>query len=363
MPKDGGDTMKRWVNGKTLSLIWNVVLILLLAGYLFRLFLPTEVGEADPSAMTQTSSGGLLIVTPGKTLVGIGDGGGAVPYLLRRTVMDQVRAVASYEGANMAIDLEGRLWGWRGSFAPSVFFQALPDRPTQLLEGAREVAVGGRFAAVITQDEELLILGGGGDPVPRMEGYRVKVCRFLGDALYVVTSDGGLYRFGPEVVLTLGGTGGHIADGVADVNAAEGGAVQCLMEDGTVRLLSHGQTLGEPIYEGARALCTRGLLNRDDELLVWRAGAQNSDAIILQPKDTEVATASSETLYLKNNGRLYWDGMDLPASVNTVSPIFRDLLCVWVVVRIGLWWGKGRREKRVGSAAQAVEPVAVSGKT
>lgn len=355
--------MKRWVNGKTINLIWNVILVLLLVVYLFRLFLPAEVGEADPSAMTQTSSGDLLVVTPGKTLVRIGDDGGAVPYLLRRTVMRQVRAVASYEGANMAIDLDGRLWGWRGSFAPSVFSQALTDRPTQLLEGAREVTIGGRFAAVITRDEELLILGSGGDPVPGMEGYRVKTCRFLGDALYVVTSDGGLYRFGPEVILTLGGTGGHIADGVVDVNAAEGAAVQCLMEDGTVRLLSDGQTLGEPIYEGARALCTRGLINRDDELLVWRAGAQNSDAIILQPKDTGVAAASSGSLYLKHNGRLYWDGMDLPAGVNTLSPIFRDLLCVWAVVKIGLWWGKGRRERKVGNAAQTVEPMAVSGKT
>ncbi len=345
--------MKKWVNGKTLNLIWNVILVLLLAVYLFRLFLPAEVGEADPSAMTQTSSGGLLVVTPGKTLVRIGDDGGAGPYLLRRTVMDHVRAVASYEGANVAIDLDGRLWGWRGEFAPSVFSQALTDRPTQLLEGAREVTIGSRFAAVITEDEELLILDSGGDPVPGMEGYRVKTCRFLGDALYVVTSDGGLYRFGPEAILTLGGTGGHIADGVADVNAAEGGAVQCLMEDGTVRLLPDGQTLGEPIYERARALCTRGLINRDDELLVWKAGARNSDAIILQPKDTGVAAASSGSLYLKHNGRLYWDGMDLPASVNTLSPIFRDLLCVWAVVKIGLWWGK--RKGAAGGRAEGAE--------
>lgn len=335
--------MKRRVNCKMMNLIWDVILIVLLVVYLFRLFLPADVGETAPSAMTWTSSGDILVVTPNKTLVQISHDGGVVPYILRQTVMKNVKAVFSYGGANMAIDLEGRLWGWQSSFAHSVLSQTLADKPTQLLEGVREVTVGSNnFAMVISEDNKLLILDNRGNCVPHMEEYSIKACRSVGSSFYVITSGGELYRFGSEMDLRFDRIGSPIADRVVDVNVAEGMTAQCLMENGAVRLLSDELTLSEPTYEGARALCTGGIINQNDELLVWMAGAQNSDAIILQPKDIGIAVASSGTLYLKSNGRMHWDGIGLPVSMNTLSPISRNLLCGWVAVKICLRWGKRR---------------------
>lgn len=337
--------MKKWMNFKTANFIWNIALAVLAVVYLFRLFLPADIQGMTVSSMTFSSNNDLLAITPTGALVRINDGGGAVPYLLRSTVLKHVKAVSASGGAVMAVDENGRLWGWKSSRAYSVLSQTLTDKPAQLLEGVQEVTVGDSFAVAVTEDNRLLVLDNQGNCVPCMEGHSVKACRSVNGCFYVITSDNDLYRFSSEEDLRFDRIGEPIAAGVRDVGGA-GLTAQCLMEDGTVRLLSDELTLEEPIYEGAAALCVGGIINSDGELLIWRKGTQNNDAMVLQLKDTHVAAAYSETLYLKNNGRMYWNGMLFPASVNTLSPVFRNLLCGWAAVKVLLWWGKRRSERK-----------------
>lgn len=332
--------MKKWVNFEMANFIWNILLAILLVVSLFRMFSPVDVTETGQFNMTHCANGDMLVITPGGALVGISDDGGIIPYVLRANLLKDMKAVFSIHGAIMAIDREGRLFGWKSRDAYSVLARELAWKPTQLLTGVREVEIGGSFAAIVSETDELFVMDSNRNCVPCMEGYSVKSCRQAAGIFYVITSGGELYYFKSETDLSLGRVDGPIAVGVVDVNVAKGLIAQCLMDDGTVRLLSSELDLSEPMYDNGKTLCFEGLIDQKNHLLVWKSGVQNSDELILEHEDVRVAAAASKTLYLTSDGKMHWEGMAFPVSINALVPTSRNLLCIWIVVKILLRIGR-----------------------
>lgn len=203
------------------------------------------------------------------------------PYIARRTILKHARTVSVGDGATMAIDEDGTLWGWGNRSILLSDKKSTLSSPTLIMRDVRQVATELNYVAVVKTDSSLWLWNSSYEPKKVMDD--VNYCFLCAGALFVVDSNDNLYFW--NAVSDLLNVGKANKEkylvthdiSVKEISYAYSYCFQCLTKSGDVYLLDQVEdyskiSVNGPVYRNVDSLCDRGFVTQDGELMIWKWG-------------------------------------------------------------------------------------------
>lgn len=318
----------------TKYLLWCVMVIYSL------LWLSPSPARGDMTPLADNGSGETFFaISPQGTLVGWGGNDhGHIPspsmffhpYFARKTIMHNVVSVDTGYRSTMVVDEQNVLWGWGGDPEQLLLQEESPTfrRPVAVMEDVTTISMDSFSVAAIKTDGSLWIWGAGTPPTKLMD--HAKYVLHVNNT-YAINEEGTLFYFSPNTPTPYKGI--PLLNGVSEIAYATRGFFQVLHTNGDVSLRAYQSpdwvVVDSAIDTQVRSLHRGGFLKEDGSL--WRFGAQPIPLKV----DEKVAYASAN-MVLTENGKLTCQGelfSLIPHSINTVSPLLRNLFLVILGLR------------------------------